>query len=90
MNLIRVAITYNTSLSLDIHKPCKQTNLISSNNYKFNKKNIYIIFKFELFDDDEASIFLQLVENRKIAEIRAVIINWIPLIINYQQLFNVK
>ena len=49
-----------------------------------------IIFKFELFDDDEASIFLQLVENRKIAEIRAVIINWIPLIINYQQLFNVK
>ena len=89
MNLIRVAITYNTSLSLDIHKPCKHTNLISSNNYEFYKK-IYIIFKFELFDDDEASIFLQLVENRKIAEIRAVIINWIPLIINYQQLFNVK
>ena len=53
-------------------------------------KKMDIIFKFELFDDDEASIFLQLVENRKIAEIRAVIINWIPLIINYQQLFNVK
>ena len=51
---------------------------------------MYIIFKFELFDDDEASTFLQLVENRKIAEIRTVIINLIPLIINYQQLFNVE